>query len=813
MSEPAAPREPDRDAIERFVEALFRYADQNTYVSLRAFHQSDSGRPPSYVRRIPIHDCGLAAVIDAAVAGARHAANTAEPLVFCSPIATFLDGAHASEGNLACGLCISVDLDTGNTTQAQARLEGLLGPATVVVASGGTWTDPVTGRAFPKLHLHWRLSEPTRNTVDHAVLKQVRRLACALGSADTSAKTPVHPLRWPGTWHLKGDPRLARITALNPDAEVHLRMALEALEDAADAAGRGQSGDGAARAGNNPRADIRRVASALGAIPNDDIHWDDWNRFALYTFSATGGSQEGLNAWSVWSAKSAKHVGENCEKRWADIAKSPPTRCGAGSIFFWAKKAGWKEDFTRPGPPSEPSGSDGASPTVGGNDADGDLITEGAVAVAFTVKHRGQLRYDHHAGRWFEWNATRWRREETKLAYRWAHQEAKTLAAGTGNQKTIICAGRATFAAGVERLAQSDRAFAVTSAIWDRDPWLLGTPGGTVDLRTGNMRPAVREDYITKETTVAPADTADCPNWLAFLKEATQGDEALIGFLQRWLGYCLTGDTSEHALMFIHGPGGNGKGVLMNTVFGIMGDYAKNAAIDTFVATRGDKHTTDLAMLTGARLVMATEVDEGQAWAEARIKSLTGGDPITARFMRRDNFTFVPQFKLTISGNHKPALRNVDDAARRRFNVVPFVHKPVRVDKTLGERLKQEWPGILRWMIDGSIEWQQSGLNPPPIVQEATQDYFETQDYFSRWLEECCVLHDTLEAKPGDLLASFQAWCGTNGEEVTDNRRLRGMLEKIPGVRYCKREGVRSVRGIGLKPPKGAAGRGGAGYD
>ena len=430
-----------------------------------------------------------------------------------------------------------------------------------------------------------------------------------------------------------------------------------------------------------------------------------------------------------------------------------------------------------------------------------DLITEGSVSDAFTAAHRDQLRFDHTSGRWFLWDGTRWRREETKLAYQWAHARAKQLAADTENNKAILAAGKASFAAGVERLAQSDRTFAITYEIWDRDPWLLGTPGGVVDLRTGGTRPAQPEDFITRLTAVAPANVADCPLWLKFLNETTGNDDKMIGFLQRWFGYCLTGITQEHALLFVHGDGGNGKGVAMNTVFGIMCDYAANAAMDSFVVTRGDKHTTDLAMLAGARMVMTSEVEEGQTWAEARIKALTGGDPITARFMRQDNFTYIPKFKLTISGNHKPALKTVDNSTRRRFNMVPFTRKPADPDVNLPEKLVAEWPSILRWMIDGCLEWQQFGLNPPAVVTEATTDYFEAQNYFGRWLDERCVLDQSLEEKPARLLRDFQEWCRENGEEQTDNRRLRGMLEKTPGVRHVTSRGSRAFRGIGLKPP------------
>jgi putative DNA primase/helicase len=368
-----------------------------------------------------------------------------------------------------------------------------------------------------------------------------------------------------------------------------------------------------------------------------------------------------------------------------------------------------------------------------------------------------------------------------------------------GKNNTVVTAGKAAFAAGVERLAQAGEAFAVTHEVWDGDAWLLGTPDGVIDLRTGKTREARPEDYITRLTAVAPASGEDCPLWLKFLEEATGNDQGMIGFLQRWFGYCLTGITREHALVFIHGDGGNGKGVVMNTIFGILGDHAVNAAMETFTVTRGDKHSTDLAMLDGARMVMASEVEEGQTWAEARIKAVTGGDPITARFMRQDNFTFVPRFKLTISGNHKPALRGVDNSTRRRFNIVPFTRRPAVPDPELPEKLKAEWAGILRWMVNGCLEWQRSGLGAPASVAAATDDYFESQDFFGRWIEDRCNLGWGLKSTPAALLRSFEDWCRENREEMTDSRRLRGALEKVKGVYYVKTDGNRIVCGIELK--------------
>ncbi|WP_052403016.1 phage/plasmid primase, P4 family [Muricoccus aerilatus] len=408
-----------------------------------------------------------------------------------------------------------------------------------------------------------------------------------------------------------------------------------------------------------------------------------------------------------------------------------------------------------------PPRSGGPAPT--GPDADG-LVTEDSVAAAFAREHGETLRFCHHAGQWHRWGGAIWRPEETRLAFDWARGMARELAASFGEDKVIVTAGKAGFASGVERFAQADRAFARTSDTWNRDPWLLGTPGGTVDLRTGELRPARQDDHISRSAAVAPSLTAECPLWDAFLLQAAGGDKDLIGFLQRWFGYCLTGITREHALLFVYGPGGNGKGVLLVTVASILSSYATTAAMDTFTVSKADKHPTDLAMLHGARLVMTTETEEGHAWAEARIKALTGGDPITARFMRRDFFTFTPAFKLTVSGNHKPALRNVDDAARRRFNIVPFLHKPAAPDRDLQDKLRAEWPGILRWLIDGCLAWQREGLKQPKAVLDATAEYFAEQDLLAQWIEECCERGKGLGETSSVLFASWCTFAQGRGE-------------------------------------------------
>jgi putative DNA primase/helicase len=434
-------------------------------------------------------------------------------------------------------------------------------------------------------------------------------------------------------------------------------------------------------------------------------------------------------------------------------------------------------------------------------------LTEDGAAIAFTQRHRDQLRYCHDTGAWFAWAGTHWRQNRDGLAFSWARDLVRSLNRDT-EFKTKAITGKAAFAGAVEKFAQRDRAFAVTAEAWDQDPHLLGTPGGTVDLRTGVLRAAERADHITRVTAVAPAPTASCPTWIAFLQQATAGDAQLIRFLQQWCGYCLTGVTREHALLFIYGPGKNGKSVLLNTVSRILAAYCRSAPMDTFTSSSGDKHPTDLAMLRGARLVTATETEEGRAWAEARIKQMTGGDPVTARFMRQDFFTYTPQFKLTIAGNHKPALKNVDDAARRRFNIVPFLHTPPHPDKHLEDKLQREWPGILRWMIEGCLDWQRSGLVRPKVVTDATAEYFEAQDTIGRWLEERCILAPHLEVKPGALMGDCRAWAGENGETPPTPQQFRSSLEKVQGIRYSKIRGLHVVKGIGLRPAQGEEGEG-----
>ena len=432
--------------------------------------------------------------------------------------------------------------------------------------------------------------------------------------------------------------------------------------------------------------------------------------------------------------------------------------------------------------------------------APNDVITEDSAAKMFVERRGEDLRFCHSTGSWFRWNSRAWAKEQTGIAFHWARELSRGLAEDVPANKRVKI-NSTSFASGVERFAKTDPDVAVTINYWDADPMLLGTPGGTIDLKTGRLCLPRRHDGITKLTGFAPSSYG-CPRWLQFLDETTGSDAELVRFLQQWCGYSLTGLTTEHALVFVYGPGGNGKSVFLNIVAAILKDYATTSAMDTFTASSSDKHPTDLAMLRGARLVTASETEEGRAWAESRIKQMTGGDRISARFMRQDFFEFVPQFKLTIVGNHKPVLRNVDEAARRRFLIVPFERKPETPDRELERKLIMEAGGILQWMVEGCLDWQANGLLKPASVIAATDEYFSDQDLFAHWLTEECICepgNTDLSESSGKLFKSWKDYAVAAGTGPGTQQSFKDQMIRHE-FKFYRSAKAREFFGIRIRP-------------
>lgn len=424
-----------------------------------------------------------------------------------------------------------------------------------------------------------------------------------------------------------------------------------------------------------------------------------------------------------------------------------------------------------------------------------DEVSEDLIALQFTREHGSSMRYDHDLGRWYQWQHTRWAPLSIPVAFHYAREIGRRLGAG----KKATC--KASVAGGAERFVRADPIHAVDSSLWDRDPWMLGTDRGTLNLKTGRMHAPRPDEYITK-LTGCPPENKPAELWLQFLNDATKGDEQMQTYLQRIAGYCLTGLTTEHALFFIYGPGGNGKSVFLNMLVHILGDYAMSAPMDTFTSSKFSSHPTELAMLKGARLVTASETEEGRSWAEARLKTLTGGDPITARFMRQDFFTYQPHFKLLFAGNHQPSLNSVDPAMRRRFNMMPFVHRPPAPDHMLEDRLKAEAPRILAWALKGCMDWHKHGLGRPESVTRATEEYFEAQDIMGQWISEACVVGEGQWDLPATLYRSFAAYARAAGEDPGSAKSFGSTLDKR-GFRRDRTNGVRRHKGIAVASTDG----------
>lgn len=394
--------------------------------------------------------------------------------------------------------------------------------------------------------------------------------------------------------------------------------------------------------------------------------------------------------------------------------------------------------------------------------------------------HGRELRYVPPWGTWLVWDARRWRRDVKGEVVERAKSVTEALWAEVAREtdserrkQLARWAAQSETANRIEamvKLARTEPGIAVEPDDLDADPWLLNVASGTIELRTGKHRAHQPEDLMTKLAPVAFEPASGCPTWLAFLERIIP-DPAVRAFLQEAIGYSLTGVTSEQVLFFAHGAGANGKSTLTDTMQSLLGDYARQAEPGLLLA-RQDAHPTGVADLHGARLVIATEVEEGRRLAETTVKQLTGGDRIKARLMRQDFFEFTPTHKLFLQGNHRPVVRGTDHAIWRRLRLIPFTVTIPREeqDRRLVERLRRELPGILNWAIEGCLRWGRSGLSEPEAVVAATSRYRSEMDLLGGFLEECCVVDDHAKASAASLYKAYREWLDDNGERLVSQK-------------------------------------------
>jgi putative DNA primase/helicase len=403
-------------------------------------------------------------------------------------------------------------------------------------------------------------------------------------------------------------------------------------------------------------------------------------------------------------------------------------------------------------------------------------------AEAFVSLYGDHFRYDHTRRKWLVWaeHATAWA-DDTNEAHRRgmvatlrARQSMAQMITDDAERRALQNWARkcetGQHMTNALRIVQSMQPIAMRTEAFDTHPNLLNFLNGTLDLVTEEFRPAERTDYLTRVCAVDFSPGARAPLWEKFLTEIFHGDEQIISYVQRALGYCLAGETAEHAFFIAYGHGANGKSTLLNTVRRALGNYSTVTAFRTFDMDNKNEYGNDLAILKGTRLVTAIEAEANKRLAEARVKTVTGGDSISCRFLYGEFFEMEPQFKVWLAVNHKPIIRGTDYGIWRRVHLIPFTQAfgdklgELPIDRSLHTKLWQELPGIVNWLIDGYTSWRANGLQPPLTVVEATKEYREESDYVEQWLSDRITRDEGAKLKAQEGYNDFKQYLLDIGE-------------------------------------------------
>jgi putative DNA primase/helicase len=412
--------------------------------------------------------------------------------------------------------------------------------------------------------------------------------------------------------------------------------------------------------------------------------------------------------------------------------------------------------------------------------AKGDLNpTDMGNASRFVSDHKTRIRYCYPWNKWLVWNGIRWESDVSgsvtllgKTTVRRIYGEAEVVADEKERVALAEWAMKSEAQARVMAMVELAKCeVSVQPTALDTDAWLLNTENGLLSLKTGELREHDSAKMCTKLAPVIADPSAECPAFDAFLTTILP-DLEVRRFLQRYLGSALTGAIRDHVFAIFWGSGGNGKTTLLEAVRYVMGDYAKQIPTDLLMEKQNDAHPTERTTLLGLRLAIASETEKGKSLAEALVKSLTGGERIPARFMHGDWFEFEPTHKLILCTNHRPNIKGTDEGIWRRIHLVPFTVTIPKEDRDphLLEKLREEGAGILRWLVEGCLSWQEQGLAAPTAVLDATAAYRSQSDVVGHFLSEKCELKRTAMVSAADLYRTYETWCETNGERPASKK-------------------------------------------
>lgn len=439
-------------------------------------------------------------------------------------------------------------------------------------------------------------------------------------------------------------------------------------------------------------------------------------------------------------------------------------------------------------------------------------LTDAGNADRFVKMFGNDIRYCNTHKKWYIWNGKFWQQDEgTIITYAIACvrniiNEANLLPDGDRRRELIKHSLRSEAAGRLKAIvdiASNYTELKITTQQMDANPWLLNCDNGTIDLRTGKLQPFCRTDYITKICSTKYDETCQIPLWESLIDKVANGKDGVKRYIQKILGYSLTGDTSEQGMFILYGTGCNGKSTLLNIFSEMLAGYAESAKSDTFMEKKNESVNNDIARLDGARFVTAIEMQEGKRLSEELIKSMTGGDKMVARFLYGEFFEYVPKFKVFLAVNHKPNIRDMTNSIWRRIHLVPFTNafsERERDNQFAQKILARELPGILAWAVKGCLWWQQEGIPKPPEIENATKAYRTEMDSFSSFFDECCIEDPAGRISNKMLRSRYDEWCKDNGEYAISQRPFsQKLLERGYEKRNSSANGTAEWYGFKLR--------------